>query len=217
MKMAEFKELARLPKWAKIFLSVLSAVAVAALIGTFALMSWADDKVEKANLSFNGIDRGNTSAKADENAYKARVHFERLDFLLRSKVIAYIDITNISWDSAIKADAIKNLQSQNRHLKFTTLQNLQALNIDNLGTMSYKMDFSPLVKTILIYYLAIVFLTSILYVIIFFYAKQQSSSTTGGGGANFAETTLPHKFHFLPAFISFYSHSTLSFQRKAMI
>ena len=156
--MAEFKELVSLSKAFKIFLSVLSIVAVAGLIGTFALMSWADDKVERANLSFNGVDRGNTSTKADENAYKARVHFERLDFLLRSKVIAFIDITNISWDSAIKADAINNIKSQNRHLKFTTTQNLQALNTENLGQMSYKMDFSPLVKTIVKYYFVITFL-----------------------------------------------------------
>ena len=192
MKMAEFKELASLSKAFKIFLSILSIVAVAGLIGTFALMSWADDKVERANLSFNGIDRGNTNAKADENAYKARVHFERLDFLLRSKVIAYIDITNISWDSAIKADAINNIKSQNRHLKFTTTQNLQALNLQNLGQMSYKMDFSPLVKTILIYYLAIVFLTSILYMIIFFCAKQKLPNSKGGGGVRI----LPKQLRF---------------------
>ena len=159
MKMAEFKEIVHLSKWLKVFFIVLSAVAVVGVITSFALMIWADDKVETANLTFNGVDMGDKSAKVNEIAYKARVYFPRLDFLLRSKVIAYIDIAQISWDAQINANSISSVKSQNRHIKFITSQNLQALNIQNLGEVKYKMDFSPLPKTIVKYYVGIVLVT----------------------------------------------------------
>ncbi len=186
---AKLKALFALPKWAKIFLGVLSVVAVAGLLGTFALQSWADDKVETANLTFTSANLnknkkpklyGNPFITPDGKkvinlTYKdsdidkqenlkdnftcnARVHFPRFDFLLRSKVIAYIDIVSISWDNTIKVNEISELKSQNRHLNFSTSQNLQDLNIKNLGTIQYKMDFSPLLKTIVKHYLILVIL-----------------------------------------------------------
>ena len=188
---ANLKAIFALPKWAKVFLAVLSVVAVAGLITAFGLKAWAADKVESGQLVLNGIDKGwqgrlmrsenfteqeiqaffkapnaDTQENADENlakkqilpskfAFDGRLYFARLDFLLRSKVIAYIDIQGISWGENIDKSAISEIKSQNRHIKFITSQDLQGLSAQNIGKVEYKMDFSPLFKTILKYYLII--------------------------------------------------------------
>ena len=51
--MKNIGEIFRLPKWAKISLVALSGVAVVLLVATFALQSWADNKLESANLTFS--------------------------------------------------------------------------------------------------------------------------------------------------------------------
>ena len=102
--------------------------------------------------------------------------------MLRSKVIAYIDIRDISWVSPIEKNAVSELKSQNRHIKFSTSQNLSEFNGQKLGVVEYKMDFSPLLKTIVKYYLIISFLTGILYAVALFYVKRQSSCVIMGGG-----------------------------------
>ena len=145
-----------LPKWLKIFLCVLSVVAVSGVITAFALMSWADDKVESAQLVMLGVDKGEQKHLQDKFAYDSRLYFERLDVLLRSKVIAYIDIVSISWVAPIDKNAISEIKSQNRHIKFITSQDLSALNEQNLGKVEYKMDFNPLIWTIVRYYVLIV-------------------------------------------------------------
>ena len=190
---SNFKAIFALPKWAKVFLAVLSVVAVAGLITAFSLKSWAADKVESGELVLNGIDKGwqerlmrsenfteqeikaffkapnaDTQENADENlsqkqivpskfAFDGRLYFARLDFLLRSKVIAYIDIQGISWAENIDKNAISDISSHNRHIKFITSQDLQGLNAQNIGKVEYKTDFSPLFKTIIKYYFAIAF------------------------------------------------------------
>ena len=55
---ADLKAIFALPKWAKVFLAVLSVVAVAGLITAFSLKAWAADKVESGQLVLNGIDEG---------------------------------------------------------------------------------------------------------------------------------------------------------------
>ena len=190
---AKLKAIFALPKWAKVFLAVLSVVAVAGLITAFSLKSWAADKVESGQLVLNGIDKGwqgrllqdenytadeikaflksldtqkATQDNADENlsqkqivpskfAFDGRLYFQRLDFLLRSKVIAYIDIQGISWGENIDKNAVSEVKSRNRHIRFITSQDLQGLNAQNIGKVEYKMDFSPLFKTIIKYYLII--------------------------------------------------------------
>lgn len=153
---AKLKALFALPKWAKIFLAVLSVVAVAGLLGTFALQSWAKDKIQHGEFVLNGVDKGWQKRLESGFAYDSRLYFERADFLLRSKVIAYIDIRDISWVSPIDKNAIIELKSQNRHIKFSTSQNLSEFNGQKLGVVEYKMDFSPLFKTILWYYVLII-------------------------------------------------------------
>ena len=96
MKTTEFKELIALSKGLKIFFAVLSVVAVAGLLGAFALQSWAKDKIQHGEFVLNGIDKGWQERLENGFAYDSRLYFEKADFLLRSKVIAYIDIRDIS-------------------------------------------------------------------------------------------------------------------------
>ena len=153
---AKLKALFALPKWAKIFFAVLSVVAVAGLLGAFALQSWAKDNIQHGEFVLNGVDKSWQERLESGFAYDSRLYFEKADFLLRSKVIAYIDIRDISWVSPIDKNAIIELKSQNRHIKFSTSQNLSEFNGQKLGVVEYKMDFSPLFKTILWYYVLII-------------------------------------------------------------
>lgn len=147
----------RLPKWAKISLVALSGVAIALLVAVFALQSWADNQVESANLTFSKVDKAKSADLDNEYAYEARVHFQRLEFLLRSKSISKINIEKIVW-SGIDLSAIRSIETHNRRLSFITTQQL---NLDlgaNLGIMSYKMDFAPFSKAIVKYSLALIFI-----------------------------------------------------------
>lgn len=155
--MTEFKELMALSKGFKIFFAVLSVVAVAGLLGAFALQSWAKDKIQHGEFVLNGTDKSWQERLESGFAYDSRLYFERADFLLRSKVIAYIDIRDISWVSPIDKNAVSELKSRNRHIKFSTSQNLSEFNGQKLGVVEYKMNFSPLLKTIVKYYLIILF------------------------------------------------------------
>lgn len=152
---AKLKALFALPKWAKVFLGVLSVVAVAGLLGAFALQSWAKDKIQHGEFVLNGVDKGWQERLESGFAYDSRLYFEKADFLLRSKVIAYIDIRDISWVLPIDKNAVSELKSGNRHIKFSTSQNLSEFNGQKLGVVEYKMDFSPLVKTTIKYYIYI--------------------------------------------------------------
>lgn len=155
--MTEFKELMALSRGFKIFFAVLSVVAVAGLLGAFALQSWAKDKIQHGAFVLKGVDKGWQERLESGFAYDSRLYFEKADFLLRSKVIAYIDIRDISWVSPIDKNAVSELKSRNRHIKFSTSQNLSEFNEQKLGVVEYKMDFSPLLKTIVKYYLIILF------------------------------------------------------------
>lgn len=156
--MKNLGEIFALPKWAKISLVALSGVAIALLVAVFALQKWADNQLESAQISFSKIDRAKSADLENAYAYEARVHFARLDFLLRSRTISRIDLVNVAWDSSIDLSAIRSVESQKRRLFFTTTQNLALDSGANLGTMSYKMDFAPFSKAIIKYYVALMVL-----------------------------------------------------------
>ncbi len=149
------------PKWARISFIILSSIAIALLVGVFALQKWADSQVESANLAFSKIDINKSAELENVYAYEARVHFERLDFLFRSRSISRIDLQSVDWANGIDSTAIKSIESHNRRLNFTTTQNLALDSGANLGTMSFKMDFAPLSKGIIKYYLIIMILFTI--------------------------------------------------------
>ena len=181
--MKNLGEIFRLPKWAKISLVALSVVAIALLISVFALQKWADSQVESANLSFSKIDKAKSADLESGYAYEARVHFARLDFLLRSRTISHIDLEKVAWASGVDSSAIQSIETHNRRLNFTTTQQLNLDSGANLGTMSYKMDFSPLPMAITWYYLCVVFAVLFASLTLSF-IKAQSGATLGGGGTH---------------------------------
>ena len=195
------REIFRLPKWAKISLMTLSAVAIVLLVGAFALQKWADSQVESANLVLTKIDKNKSAELSGESnilgesrgesqiyAYEARVYFKRLDFLLRSRTISNIDLQSIAWVNGIDSSAIQSIETHNRRLNFTTTQNLALDSLDsgvNLGVMSFKMDFSPFVSTIAKYALTII--TLFLGAILLYRVIALSES----GKISFGEISLP--------------------------
>ena len=209
------------PKWAKIALFVLSGIAIVLLSVAFALQKWADSQVESANLTLTKFDKSKSAdlnldlsgesksesnAKSQIYAYEARVHFSRLDFLLRSRTISHIDIKDIVWVSGIDLTAIKSIESHNRRLSFTTTQKLTLDSGANLGTMSFKIDFAPLPSAIAWYYLWIAFAVIFVCMALFF---SKANALNGGGdgiAANRKMRYLLHNSRFL-------AHSTYSFSR----
>lgn len=114
--LTNLKQIFALPKWARIFLAVLSVIALLGLCFGGALQIWAKDKNFSANLVFNS-QNSHATLSSGEFAYKIRAHFESLDFLLRSKTIAKIKIAQISWDeSRINPSQILSYEAQS--LKF---------------------------------------------------------------------------------------------------
>ena len=187
--MKNLSEIFRLPKWAKISLVILSVVAVMLLVATFALQSWAENQLESANLSFSKMDKNKSAELESGYAYEARVNFERLDFLLRSRTISHIDLEKVSWASGIDSNAIQSVEAHKRRLFFTTTQQLNLDSGANLGVMSYKMDFTPLPLAIIWYYIWVVFAVIFASLTLSFskvYA--QSSDISGGGNAPFIKS-----------------------------
>lgn len=176
------------PKWAKIALFVLSGIAIALLAGSFALQKWADLQVESANLTFSKVDKNKSAELSGESqiyAYEARVHFSQLDFLLRSGSISRIDLQSVAWANGVDSSAIKSIETHNRRLNFTTTQNLVLDSGANIGTMSFKMDFTALPTAIAWYYLWIAFAVIFVCVAIWFYdsatLNKIGTNTSGGG------------------------------------
>lgn len=153
--MSNLREIFRLPKWAKISLVALSVVAIALLVAVFALQSWADSQIESANLSFSKVGKAKSVDLEGGYVYEAKVHFTRLEFLLRSKSISKINIDKIAW-SGIDLSMIQSVESiSNRYLSFITTQQLNLDSGANLGIMSYKIDFAPFGKAIIKYYITL--------------------------------------------------------------
>ena len=59
-------------------------------------------------------------------------------------------------------NAIQNLQGNNRNIWFESAQDLQTLGLENLGSVEYRIDFSPLIKSIAKYGFVILLLMTAL-------------------------------------------------------
>lgn len=183
--MKDLSRIFAMPKWAKVCLVALSGVAIVLLVAVYGLQKWADNKIESAQITFSKIDKAKSANLENGYVYEAKVHFKRLEFLLRSSTISRIDLEKVAWESGIDLNAIRSVESQKRRLFFTTTQNLALDSGANLGTMSYKMDFSPLYVAIVWYYLWIVF--AILFVSMLSFGKDSAQSGAflrGGGGTH---------------------------------
>ncbi len=126
----------------KITVITLTAILAILLCATFSLMIYAKDNVQTAPLSFDWDN-------------KARIGFEKWDFLLRSKSIAQVKLVDIAWDKAIDSSNIKIISNAKRFVYFESEKAFDLEKGTNLGTITYAMDFTPLLKHILFYYAVI--------------------------------------------------------------
>ena len=127
------------PKPIKIAVIALTSILALGLCITFALMLYAKDNVQTAPITLDSLD-------------SARIHFGKWDFLLRSSSISNVKLVRVEWDSAIDSNNIKVTSNAKRYLHFETTRFLDLDKGTNLGQISYKMNLTPLLKNILLYY-----------------------------------------------------------------
>lgn len=136
-----------LPKWLKIFLGILSAIAVVGIVGTFALNQSVRGKTYSANMSLH--EQKVAKAIDGEFSYMARIHFEKYATLLRSSSISNVKVISYAWDSRVDSSAFKDLKHSKRNVFFNSTQDLETLGVKSLGKMEYTIDFKPLLWNII--------------------------------------------------------------------
>lgn len=132
----------------RIFAKFLSAVAVLAFILWAILSLFVDGKTKTAPISYH--------EQRANNEYKARIHFENLEFLLRSRTIATIKAISVKWENDINSSLISDIKAQNRYFIFTSKELIKP-DIKNLGVLSYQISFAPFIKTLFVYYVVLLF------------------------------------------------------------
>lgn len=132
----------------RIFAKFLSAVAVLAFILWVILSLFVDGKTKTAPISYH--------EQRANNEYKARIHFENLEFLLRSRTIATIKAISVKWENDINSSLISDIKAQNRYFIFTSKELIKP-DIKNLGVLSYQISFAPFIKTLFAYYVVLLF------------------------------------------------------------
>lgn len=132
----------------RIFAKFLTAVAVLALILWAILSLFIDGKTKTAPISYH--------EQRANNEYKARIHFENLEFLLRSRTIATIKAISVKWENDINSSLISDIKAQNRYFIFTSKELIKP-DIKNLGVLSYQISFAPFIKTLFVYYVLLLF------------------------------------------------------------
>ncbi len=162
---ANLRAIFALPKWLKIFLGVLSIIAVVGIVGTLALNQSVKGETYSANLSLHeqkvALD-DDKNATDGEFSYTARIHFEKYAALLRSSSISNVKAISYAWDSMVDSSAFKDLKHSKRNVFFSSTQDLSALGIESLGKVEYTIDFSPLLWNIIKIFVGIVALTLLL-------------------------------------------------------
>lgn len=133
----------------RIFAKFLTAVAVLALILWAILSLFVDGKTKTAPISYH--------EQRANNEYKARIHFENLEFLLRSRTIATIKAISVKWENDINSSLISDIKAQNRYFIFTSKELIKP-DIKNLGVLSYQISFAPFIKTLFVYYVGLLVL-----------------------------------------------------------
>lgn len=139
------------PKWVKIFLVILSIIASVGIISTIALNLAHKDKIYTANISLH--DKNDIIYTTE---YTARIHFQSLKPLLRSKHISTVSVQKFLWSENIKSADFSSISHSRQSIyHIHTTQDVAALG-DYLGQVEYEIDFTPLAFSILKYYFGIV-------------------------------------------------------------
>ncbi|MGX3098117.1 YidC/Oxa1 family membrane protein insertase [Helicobacter sp. 23-1046] len=124
----------------KIAIIALSSILAIGLCLTFALMLYTKDRIYTASITLD-----------DYN--KARIHFNKLDFLARSSSISKVELVGVEWDKSINSSTINITHNVGR---FAFFEPYLVLEQDiNLGQISYTIHFIPLLKNIFKYYFGI--------------------------------------------------------------
>ena len=127
------------PKPIKIAVIALTSILALGLCITFALMLYTKDNVQTAPITLDSLD-------------SARIHFGKWDFLLRSSSISKVELVSVEWDKRLDSSKIKVTSNAKRYLHFETTRILDLDKGTNLGQISFKMNLTPLLKNILLYY-----------------------------------------------------------------
>lgn len=139
------------PKWVKIFLVILSIIASVGIISTIALNLSHKDKIYTANISLH--DKNDIIYTTE---YTARIHFQSLKPLLRSKHISTVSVLKFLWSENIKSADFTSINHSGQSIyHIHTTQDVAALG-DYLGQIEYEIDFTPLAFSIVKYYFGIV-------------------------------------------------------------
>lgn len=138
------------PKWAKISLVILSIIASVGVISAIALNLAHKNKIYTANISLH--DKNDIIYTTE---YTARIHFQSLKPLLRSKHISTVSVRKFLWSENIKSADFSSISHSGQSIyHIRTTQDLVALG-DSLGQVEYEIDFTPLSFSILKYYFGI--------------------------------------------------------------
>lgn len=156
---ANLRAIFALPKWLKIFLGILSIIAVVGIIGTLTLNQSVKGETYSANLSLHeqkvALD-DDKNAIDGEFSYTARIQFKKYAALLRSSSISNVKVTSYAWDSKVDSTAFKDLKHSKRNVFFNSTQDLATLGVESLGKVEYTIDFSPLLWNIIRHFVWIV-------------------------------------------------------------
>ena len=146
----------------RIFVKILSAVAIFALIAWVALSIIAHYRIDSAQVLFEkdlsqSVELSKDLEMPQIFTFRAKLRFANPLFRYQRN-ITHIDITQILWADSIDKSAISETKTTNdRFFDFSTAQNLNALKSAELGFAEYKSDFVPLLKTIIFYYILLIF------------------------------------------------------------
>lgn len=139
------------PKWVKIFLVILSIIASVGIISTIALNLSHKNKIYTANIYLH--DKNDIIYTTE---YTARIHFQSLKPLLRSKHISTVSVPKFLWSENIKSADFTSISHSGQSIyHIHTTQDVAALG-DYLGQVEYEIDFTPLAFSIVKYYFGIV-------------------------------------------------------------
>ena len=149
-------------KGMRIFVKSLSAVAIFAIVAWVALSIIAHYRIDTAQVLFEkDLSQSVELSKGLEMpqifTFRAKLRFANPLFRYQRN-ITHIEITQILWADSIDKSAISEIKTTNdRFFDFNTAQDLNALKSAELGFAEYKSDFMPLLKTIIFYYVLLIF------------------------------------------------------------
>lgn len=149
-------------KGVRIFVKILSAVAIFALVAWIILSIMAHYRIDTAQVVFEkDLSQSAALSKGLETpqvfTFRAKLRFSNPLFRYQRN-ITHIEITQILWADSIDKSAISEIKTtHDRFFDFSTAQNLNTLKSAELGFAEYKSDFMPLLKTIIVYCILLIF------------------------------------------------------------